>query len=40
MRGSLIARDSGIPKKTIGKIIKRCLDVSSLNVNMIYIRAL
>ncbi len=40
MEGSPIARDRGIPRKTIGETIKKDLDVNGLSIDMIYDRTL
>ena len=40
MEDSLIPRDRGTPRKTIGKTIKRELNFNGLNVNTIYDRTL
>ena len=40
MEGSPIDRDRRRPSKTIGKTIKRDLDVNYLNINMMYDRTI
>ena len=40
MKGSLVTRGRGRPRKTIGETVKRDLNVNDLSINMIYDRAL